>query len=103
MVHSTVKTLDIGVREYEGESYLFIANTNGQDARTQITIHDYPKQISEFKDAITGQVLGAMSEGNTFNLHVHGYDVKLIKFEGSAVKKANATQPHSPSELRVVR
>ncbi|PON14055.1 hypothetical protein C2W62_31115 [Candidatus Entotheonella serta] len=100
-VESTVKTLDIGVREYEGESYLFVANTHPQAVDTQITVRQYSKEIGDIQDAISGKVLTTASAGNTFKLRVPGHDVKLLKFDGS-VKKAESI-PARPLDLRVIR
>ncbi len=103
-VHSTVKTLDIGVREYEGESYLLIANTQKGEANTKITLQHYPGRMTDIKDAITGQVLTTASRGNTFNLRVPGYDVRLVKFKGSQqANQVGATKPNRPVELKVVK
>ncbi len=100
-VDSSVKTLDIGVREYDGERYLLIANTHAKVADTRITIRQHPKKVGDIRDAITGQVVTTAAADDSFQLRVPGHEVRLLKFDGS-VKESEA-RPASPIDLRVIR
>ena len=82
-VTSTVKSLDIGARTYEGDGYLLVANTGAEGVVTQLTLRDYPQPIAEIQDAITHQVIATTTEGRTFELSVPAYDVKLMKIVGT--------------------